>query len=118
VLRGDVELAMVAAEPAQVVLEAFRVLEVLDRGHDRSQQSGALDVHVYREEVTYLRVGKEDPGVEVSRDPVLMLFDESPALLQQSRQVAAHAFQPDHGRYAGVAQRVRSRPNGYRDPGR
>ena len=87
VLGLHVELAVVAAQGAQVFVEPLRVVERLHGRDDRAEQPGALHVHVDREKVSQVRVGQEDACVEVAGDLVLLLLDEGPAFLQQPREV-------------------------------
>jgi hypothetical protein len=89
--RFHVELAVVPAQPAQVVVEPLRVLQRLHGGDDRVEQPGPLDVHVHGEQVPEIRVRQEDPRVEVTGDLVLMLLDKAPTLLEQTSEVS-HAF--------------------------
>ena len=87
-LGHDVELAVVPAERAQVLVEPVRIVDGLDRGDDRAQQPGPLDVHGDREHVPHPGLLEEDPGVEVAGQLVLLFLDQCPAFFQQPLKVA------------------------------
>jgi hypothetical protein len=84
---GGAVLAVVPPEPAQVAVQPVRVVQVLDGRDDRGEQSRAGLVHLHREQIAQLRVGQEHPGVELAGHTVLTGLDQSPALLQRSRQI-------------------------------
>jgi hypothetical protein len=81
-LRLHVELPMVPAQRAQVLVEAFRVVDGLYGGHNGTEQPRALYVHLDREQVPKLGVGQEHARVEIACELVLLLLDERPALLE------------------------------------
>jgi hypothetical protein len=87
VLRLHVKLAVITAQCTQVLVELLRIPQGLHRRDDRPQQAGPLHVHLHREQIPQIWVRQEDAGVEVTRNLVLLLLDEAPALLQHPCKV-------------------------------
>jgi hypothetical protein len=88
VLGFHVELAVVATQRPQIVVELLRVPDRLHGRDDRVQQAGTLHVHLHREQVSQVGARQEHARIEVAGDLVLMLLDEGPALLEQACQVS------------------------------